>query len=168
MKHPHGTRQAYTFDRCRCETCTFESTRYERRRRYYRHIGQPYTVPATGFARRVRALMAIGYTMRQISAELGMANGNLSSKLHKNGTVQRATHERMVALYARWHMLPQSGMQADRTKRMATRRGWAPPLAWEDIDADPKPSGVRADGPSKRPKGFRTDDRECPRCGIRQ
>lgn len=166
----HGERYTYTFHKCRCEPCTEASTRYERRRRYYAHIGQPYTVPAVGFQRRARALMAIGYTMAQIAEGAGLTPTNLSVKLSRNAgsTVTRATHERMAALYERLHMHPQSGVWADRNRRWAESRGWAPPLAWDDIDNDPAPTGLRVGDVrnTRRVTKAHEGQRPCARCGV--
>lgn len=92
------------------------------------------TVPAHGFKRRVRALMRIGWTQKEIAAELGIAQGNLALKLRTNERVRRATHEAAVEVFERHCMTARSGAIAKRTARIAAKNGWPPPLAWTDID----------------------------------
>ena len=66
----------------------------------------------------------------------------------KRDHVRRSTAERIAALYDRWCMTP--GPAATRNRAMAVRRGWAPPLAWNNIDdPDEQPRGVRAERPRK-------------------
>ena len=39
-------------------------------------------------------------------------------------------------------MVPAIGRYAKRTRNLAARSGYAPPLAWDDIDNDPEPPAV--------------------------
>lgn len=142
----HGTLNAYKNCRCRCDLCSEASYRYEKRRKYLHHIGQPATLPALGFQRRARALMALGWTHRQIAEALGIAPGNLSAKLRLNGAVTRATHEAMCDLFERWSMtLPADTVVNRRTRAWAQKRGYLPPLVWDDIDTDPTPHVTRGE-----------------------
>lgn len=87
-----------------------------------------------GTARRLRALMAIGYTQGQLAAELGV-DQSWVSKLMRNsrGRVNVDTHQRVVELYDRLSMTPGASAQA---REKAHRNGWPPPLAWDDDTID--------------------------------
>jgi hypothetical protein len=137
----HGSIAGYKCYGCRCDKCKIASARYEKRRKWLVHQGLTPTLPARGFHRRVHALMAIGWTQLDIAQALGIAQGNLSAKMRLNDTVRRATHEAMCDVYERLCMSPQSGVANRRTARIAAKNGWAPPLAWDDIDRDAKPVG---------------------------
>lgn len=123
---------------CRCsDECRARRAQYEKERRYYTERGQPLTVPAVGFKRRVRALMALGWTHRQIATELGIATGNLSNRMTYAKAVHRGTHDRMCAVYDRLSMtLPPDEMVNRRTRTIARRNGWLPPLAFDDERID--------------------------------
>jgi hypothetical protein len=136
----HGTISGYKYRGCRCDDCRAASVRYEKGRRWLVHCGLIPTVPATGFRRRVHALMAIGWTQKEIAAELGIAQGNLAVKLRANESVRRATHVAMCEVYDRLCMTRRDSTVGRRTAGIAARRGWPPPLAWDDIDSDPEPS----------------------------
>lgn len=100
-------------------------------------------VDAVGLTRRVRALAAIGFTDVEIAAAAGMRQCNLWK--YFSGTAvwaRRDTYVRMDAGYRQ--LVAQSrpvGWVADRARRRAVNRGWAPPSAWVEgsID-DPKAS----------------------------
>lgn len=143
----HGTLNAYKNLRCRCTACTAAECRYEKRRKWLVHQGLNLSLPAIGFQRRVHALMAIGWTQKSIAEGLGIATGNLSVKMRANSLVYRATHVSMCELYEARCMKPQRGMVNARTARIAAKRGWLPPLAWDDID-DPneRPTAITRDG----------------------
>jgi len=136
----HGTLTGYQVLRCRCARCTARKSRYEKRRRLLVLEGTPLRVEGHGFRRRVRALMAIGWTQQSVADALGIAQGNLSRKLLST-YVSRATHEAMCSVYAERCMSVQHGPQADRTRREMAALGHPPPLAWDDIDdVDEQPS----------------------------
>jgi transcriptional regulator with XRE-family HTH domain len=93
-----------------------------------------------GVKRRLEALHAIGWTGQQLADELGIT----LQAVHRLRTVKRpiypSTAEKIRGLYERLSSQPQAGYQADRMRRLALKHGWAPPLAWDDIDdLDEKP-----------------------------
>lgn len=140
----HGTTKTYKKYACRCEPCRLNYSRYNKRRDYLAKSGRPLRLPAIGTQRRIRALMALGYSLPTLAGELGIAVGNLSKKFHQPN-VNRDTYERVAELYERLAMKPPpTGWQADRTRGIGSRRGWPTPLCWEDIDdPDEKPNGLR-------------------------
>lgn len=101
-----------------------------------------FIVPSYGARRRVQALMTLGYSLVYIGQEAGVSEKAFTGILRKE-TISRPLHEAIVAVYDRLEAIPRSGHQASRTRRLAARRGFAPPAAWDDID-----------DPNERPKGL--------------
>lgn len=112
----------------------------------------PSTFPAVGLIRRVRALVAIGYNIDHIAAESGVCDCVISRL--RRGIGQHATLPIGIALaeaYERLCMSPVEGWVAGKQRRWARKNGWAPPLAWDDID-NPKarPLGITRDSRTRR------------------
>ena len=101
-------------------------------------------VDPTGFRRRVQALVANGWSLSKIADRLGVHHSNMGMSLTRD-KVTAAHHRDMVALYDElWNVLPPHVEWRDliafnRSKNMAKKKGWLPPLAWDDIDADLEP-----------------------------
>lgn len=124
----HGTANAYRNHHCRCDTARVANTRYNKLRRAGLH--DPGWVSSLGVVRRRQALAAIGYGLPQLVPHLGVparALGNYLRRPH----VSRATFGKWSAVYDRLCMTPGPGWMA---ANYARRMGWAPPLAWDDID----------------------------------
>lgn len=94
---------------------------------------------SVGTERRLRALIAIGYTQ---SALAGMLNIHPSyiTKLCSNTRrqVNADTAQAVAALYDRLSMTPGP---SQRARSHAHRRGWQPPLAWDDDQIDNPAAG---------------------------
>ncbi|MEE6295165.1 hypothetical protein [Georgenia wangjunii] len=85
-------------------------------------------VPGIGTRRRVRALIWMGWTHEAMKEESGVTTNVLArSREH----VRQFTHDAVAEMYDRLSM--REGPSA-RNRERAVRRGYAPPLAWEDID----------------------------------
>ena len=101
-------------------------------------------IPATGTRRRLQALVAIGWPVSWLAAELGREPNNLRRTLTSH-SVTVATAQQVAALYDRtWNIPPTPQTRADRAavaaaRQTAARNHWLPPLAWDDIDTDPDP-----------------------------
>jgi len=109
--------------------------RYDKRRRHEFHTtGRRRLVPAYRLVRRVRALQALGYSMGRVAAEAGLRTSSLYNPLYRGESVSRASFEAVAAAYERLCMTPAPGRYAARERRWAARKGWLPPLAWDDID----------------------------------
>jgi len=87
-----------------------------------------------GTARRIRALVAIGYTQAELGRHIGM-HESWVSKLTKGERpqVNAATVQRVGEVYDRLSMTPGT---SESSKRRARSYGWAPPLAWDEDTID--------------------------------
>lgn len=86
-------------------------------------------VPALGARRRIRALIALGWTHQLMHAHSGVRT---AVTLNQAGDwITARTHRKVAALYEQLAMTP-GPSQASRTR--ARTYGYAPPLAWNDID----------------------------------
>lgn len=89
-------------------------------------------MPNVGTKRRVQALMAAGYPLSYLANELGLTVQCVQFWLRK-GTVSSFTACRVRDLFKRLEMTP--GPSA-RARNAAARKGWAPPLAWDEDSID--------------------------------
>lgn len=109
-------------------------------------------VPGAGARRRVQALMAIGHTAATIVAAMGPGTppATASNLIHKPGEwISRANHDRARRAYdALWDTPGAS----PRTRTVAARHGYLPPLAWDDESID-DPAATPAPLTEKRPGG---------------
>lgn len=98
-------------------------------------------IDATGSLRRLRALVTIGWSQRQLAERLGMSEANFSM-LMRQDQVTAIKARRIRALYEElWDQLPPTGTRyaaaaVTRAQRMAREAGWAPPMAWDDDAID--------------------------------
>lgn len=152
---------------------------YEYKKRVYLNRGA-VQVPHLGYTRRLQALACLGWTTRDIGEHMGVSPSRVSHLM--NGMwafLYPSTAQAIVAVYDDLSMsVPVDRAPSRRGevrvharwKRQALARGWAPPLAWSNID-DPneQPKGIRAGATSiRRLTILSPDDRECRRCGVRQ
>lgn len=93
------------------------------------------SVPAIGATRRVRALMALGHPVADIQAAAGIS-GNLVARL-VSGEATGIWARSAVAVGEAYGRLSMTAGASGRSRGRAVREGWAPPLAWDDID-DPR------------------------------
>lgn len=127
-----------------CPACRAAAARYSSRRRKNAILGRtPRRVPALGAVRRVRALQALGWSQTQIGQAMRCSQDAVS-RLAIGGQewMLQDKFDRTEATYAELSMTAPRGVQARRVRAMARSRGWAPPLAWDDIDdPDEQPIG---------------------------
>jgi transposase len=161
----HGTYAGYIAhafsDRSPCGPCKAGNAAYKRRQRaqYYLRRTDTLKCSSVGSVRRVQALVALGHSLKDIAEATGLNASTVSNWLNRVGpTVLTETADRIADVYARRCMTVPQGWIAERARRKAERAGWAPPLAWDDID-DPNclPTGVRATGPAE-PVAYRDLD----------
>jgi hypothetical protein len=118
----------------------------------------PRMVNSLGTRRRVEALEAIGWSRAQQSRMLGHAREYLG-QVTRLEMIHRSTAEAVADLYDRYSMViptdpPERKQGANRihekTRRRAARLGFAPPLAWDNIDdPDEHPTGWKYRDPSR-------------------
>jgi hypothetical protein len=112
--------------------------------------GQPLMVDATGTRRRLQALMTLGWSLPAIAERLGDRGPNIRRLLFAERLTRRFA-DRIAAVYDALCMIRPAGHDRTsnaaiaRTRIFAARRGWLPPLAWDDIDNDPEPAQAEAD-----------------------
>lgn len=118
------------------------SARYLKRRRLLLGRGQwRGLVPIVGTQRRLRALAALGWSWQSLADEAGMEKRTLERlATAARPTVQPKTHDRIAALYERLSM---TFGPNPRARNYARRQGWAPPMAWDDVNLD-NPAGTPA------------------------
>lgn len=101
-------------------------------------------VDPTGTVRRLRALVAIGWSETRLAGILGMGVGNFWTLIHgRRGRVTVTKQHAVVAMFRELWDQPQTGVAADRARRIAKHYRWVGPLAWDNIDdPDEQPEGV--------------------------
>lgn len=93
-------------------------------------------VPRVGSVRRIQALLFMGWGHDQMREHSGVRTAVV---LHQKGLwVTRSTHDAIAAMFSELAM--RQGPSA-RTRARAQQRGYASPLAWDDIDLDDAPAG---------------------------
>jgi transcriptional regulator with XRE-family HTH domain len=100
-------------------------------------------IPSLGAARRLQALVALGWSQHKIATRLGILPANFTPLILGRQTLITARHDRAVrALYDELSMqlppqaTPGQRSSVTRAQRHAKRNGWAPPLAWDDAFFD--------------------------------
>lgn len=142
-----------------CASCRAAMTAYQARYRRAAYLARgSLMVDAVGTARRLRALVRNGWTLTAIAARMGVSVALVDRwAQNKTGHVYRATAVRVAALYDElWDVPGGSSRAASR----AMRRGWPPPMAWDDDG----PSNI--DDPAARPadaRGWRRQYRDIDR-----
>lgn len=116
-------------------------------------------VESVGTSRRLQALVSIGWTETQLAERMGMGVGNFWKLVcGLRGRVTAETANRAAAVFTELWDHPQAGAQADNARRIAARRSWLSPLAWDDIDNDPSPAtDETTDGPETAAEVFLED-----------
>lgn len=114
--------------------------RYEKGRRLTA-LGGGRAVPAIGSQRRIWALMCLGWTCGDIANAAGWSHRNrvlriVNGQKGKPTTwLERRTAEAISRAYETLSMTtPELTAGRSRIKIHAARHGYAPPLAWDDID----------------------------------
>ena len=147
--HRHGkTLTCGTAHSCDCSDCREAVRDYAYWRTHMHASGRSHLidslVPSTGTRRRIQALMTLGWSQSRLAVRMGRTQATVSSWF-TNDYVKRSTHNTVARLYTELSdTRPTARTTADRmsinrTIALATRRGWARPIDWDDIDTDPAP-----------------------------
>lgn len=108
------------------------------------------SVPSLGARRRVEALMCLGYSQSFQAEYIGWQATNFSLML-KRKTITADTHRAIVEMFDELQMIRRKSedhyekIGIARTLNTAKRLGYAPPMAWDDIDNDEAPVEVAID-----------------------
>jgi hypothetical protein len=169
----HGQRRGYYAHRRdgeeACVACKRAAAAAEQRYELARMYGKPGRVLALGTKRRLRALQAIGWTLTAIADELGTKRSRVEKWCSEDRTyVYTTTAARVAEVYERLCMTRPTGRWATRTRNLAASKGYAPPLAWLDIDDPSERPAVRpaALEPVRERTYDSPDHRACARCGL--
>jgi hypothetical protein len=116
------------------------ATLAQKRRRLSIERGVPLKVSTERANRKIGALMAMGWSMRQCAAAVGSEESSFRQILARETMYRRSAHWFDDAYRILEMRVPEDTMWTRRTKSAALLAGHHPPLAWEDIDA-----GILAD-----------------------
>lgn len=147
----HGERRGYYAHRRdgeeACESCKRAAAAAEARYAYERMHGLGRRVSPLATKRRLRALFALGWTWGQIAERVGTSRGAVEKWANEPRRFFYAgTAHRVAEVYDRMSAEVPEGWVATRTRNQARRRGYAPPLAWDDIeDPTDTPHGMVPD-----------------------
>lgn len=92
------------------------------------------TVPAIGSARRIRALVAMGWRYVDLEPETGISSKELSRLATDSQLRIGRVRAGMVA--EAYDRLSMTTGPSSKARVRARRKGWAPPLAWDDETID--------------------------------
>jgi transcriptional regulator with XRE-family HTH domain len=135
-RHEHGTPPGYWADDCRCFPCRTAYDRHVYRQRHGQDTASCATyIDATGTRRRLEALHALGWSGADLGARLGVGYSAVN-QLRKQTVIFPRTAERVRAVYDELWATPSTGPHATRIKRWAARRGFLPPMAYDDDRID--------------------------------
>lgn len=150
--HQHGTRLAYDYDKCRCFDCRMANAIARTKYAAGEKPAREGRVPNAGTQRRLRALHAVGHTWKSIGERLGLRIQSVRevaglSPQHPWTFCYIDTARRVEELYEEWWNVYPAGTAAHRARLSAKRRGYLPPLAWDEetID-DPEATPAVMDG----------------------
>lgn len=130
----HGTVARYQAG-CRATCCTEAKAADRRRRELLIKAGHEFQVPSARSIRKIHALMALGWSGRQV-ADLMHITQQAISRIMARDVIRASTAYRIDRAYDTLEMqIPVDDEWTRRTKNYATKAGWLPPLAYDDIDA---------------------------------
>lgn len=127
-----------------CGPCKEAGAAYRRNRRsrLYLRRADALMMPARGTIRRLEALQALGWSMATISRLAGHSE-YWAYVIRKHERVHESTAFEIARLYEELSMtLPPETVYTARTRATAKAKGYAPPLAWDDIDRDEAPAPI--------------------------
>lgn len=99
----------------------------------WRYAADGQKVDPTGTARRLQALIALGWTSRELSARLGIFESNLPAILHAQRHTTAGFARKVADLFNKLQLTPGT---STRSRNRAARNGWAMPLAWDENSID--------------------------------
>ena len=105
-------------------------------------------VPALGSRRRLQSLVAAGWPMIDLAAELGVRRSEIDRLIHHNERVRAHRHHEVVDLFNR---LQFTRGRSPEAAEYARERNWPLPFQWDEDEID-EPDTRPAPGSRRRPK----------------
>lgn len=127
---PHGTRGRYQTG-CLCRPCRDAEFRYAKKLKVDRLQYGSRLIDGTGTRRRLQGLAYMGWSRPLIGARLGITKQAVADLDRPGRPVRRDTANRIARLYDELHMAPGP---SSAVAALARKRGYQPPLAWDNID----------------------------------
>ncbi|MET9957394.1 hypothetical protein ABZ135_38370 [Streptomyces sp. NPDC006339] len=94
-------------------------------------------LPATGSARRLQALVAVGWPFASVAPHIGMDPRGITRVIHQPYIFRTTADAIVVAFEQMKNLKPEDNgvslIGAQKSRRLAERRGWPDPLWWEDM-----------------------------------
>lgn len=150
--HAHGANSTCrSLHGCACDGCRAGAAATQRRLYWARKTGCARLVPALGAQRRIRALQRLGWSAKAIAERVDRTESWVGAIL-RNERITPATHRIIDRLFRDLQFtLPNPTGRHEKAavtkaRRYAERAGWAPPLAWDNID-----------DPNETPQGYRKE-----------
>jgi hypothetical protein len=101
------------------------------------NLGGSTVIDAAGTVRRLRGLVAVGWSQSKLGARLGITPQNFTTLINAERVTAR-TARAVRALYDEmWDQVPPQGshrlkISVSRARNHAAAHGWLPPAAWDD------------------------------------
>jgi hypothetical protein len=136
-----GSRNAYSRYGCRCPDAIAANSRYHALRRGANPKPPADTadrlVSSLGTARRLQALVAIGYTNWMLAERLSCRENRVSDLCARvRGRVRTSVARDVTDLFEQLREQPYEGPGSTRARARAARSDWATPDQWEGRDID--------------------------------
>lgn len=122
-----------------CYPCRAAATEYQRKLLIDHILKRPRRMDARGTIRRIQALYAIGWTAQDIGTAAGLSNPR---RVRAIANQARVGHDMAAAIDRAYRALCMKPGPSAVNRERAKIEGWAPPLAWDDIDHDDSPAGL--------------------------
>lgn len=104
-------------------------------------LGDGCFINAAGTHRRIQALATMGWPLARICARIGIRPSNMNTLLTQRQVTVRMARTVREAYDQLWDKQPATTNayergSVQRAKTLSARKGWAPPLAWDDDSID--------------------------------
>ena len=104
-------------------------------------LGDGCFTDATGTRRRIQALATIGWPQSRIAARIGIRPSNMVTLLRQDRVTVRMAKTVRAVYDQLWDQQPATTTSYEagavrRSKTLSARKGWVPPMAWDDDTID--------------------------------